>query len=46
MQTVFDDIVKQLSNEKAKAIDILCDYSKNIKTNIGLFGEWIDRVTL
>ncbi|MGG3802805.1 SA1320 family protein [Metabacillus fastidiosus] len=46
MQIVFDDIVKQLSNEKAQAIDLLCNYSKNIKTTMGLFEEQIDRVTL
>ncbi|MBP3040934.1 hypothetical protein J9303_15710 [Bacillaceae bacterium Marseille-Q3522] len=45
-ETLFKDIVNQLSHQKGKAIEELCDVSKYFLANIKILEEQIDRVTL
>ncbi|WLR41517.1 hypothetical protein LC087_11515 [Bacillus carboniphilus] len=46
MEMLFDDIVYQLSDQKATAIDELCEISKKVKSNMSIMKEQVDRVTI
>ncbi|WP_433959577.1 SA1320 family protein [Cytobacillus horneckiae] len=46
MKLLFDDVVYQLGNNKAEAIEALCEVSKKLKNNMGIFYEQVDRGTL
>ncbi|MBA4537637.1 hypothetical protein H1Z61_10960 [Bacillus aquiflavi] len=46
MELLFNDIIYQLSNHKAKAIDALCEMSKSVSKNIKLLNEQVDRVKI
>ncbi|QOK25848.1 hypothetical protein IIE26_19500 [Cytobacillus oceanisediminis] len=46
MEMLFDDVVYQLGNHKAEAIDALCEVSKKVKSNMGILYEQVDRGTI
>jgi len=46
METLFKDIVFQLSNEKGLAIDALCQVSKDLLNNMSILEQQVQRVTL
>ena len=46
MELLFDDVVFQLGNNRAEAIEALCEVSKKLKTNMGIFYEQVNRGTL
>ncbi|WP_370221709.1 SA1320 family protein [Cytobacillus sp.] len=46
MEMLFDDVVYQLGNHKAEAIDALCEVSKKVKNNMGILYEQVDRGTI
>ncbi|WP_243290800.1 hypothetical protein [Bacillus sp. FJAT-47783] len=46
MDLLFQDIVHQLSDHKAKAIDALCETSKRVLENMRILEEQVNRVTL
>ncbi|WHY61592.1 SA1320 family protein [Cytobacillus firmus] len=46
MEMLFDDVVYQLGNHKAEAIEALCDVSKKVKGNMGILYEQVDRGTI
>ncbi|MDM5228246.1 hypothetical protein QUF73_19155 [Cytobacillus sp. NJ13] len=46
MEMLFDDVVYQLGNHKAEAIEALCEVSKKVKSNMGILYEQVDRGTI
>lgn len=46
MEMLFDDVVYQLGNHKAEAIEALCEVSKKVKGNMGILYEQVDRGTI
>lgn len=46
MDRLFKDIVFQLSDEKAIAIEALCEVSEAVKQNMGILHEQVDRGTI
>lgn len=46
MQMLFNDVVYQLGNNKAEAIEVLCEVSMKLKENMGIFYEQVNRGTL
>jgi hypothetical protein len=46
MELLFDDIVYQLSHQKGKSIEALCEISKRLKNNMIQLRQQVDRVTL
>ncbi|WHY33955.1 hypothetical protein QNH44_23590 [Cytobacillus firmus] len=46
MEMLFDDVVYQLGNHKAEAIEALCEVSKKVKGNMGVLYEQVDRGTI
>ncbi|MBM7702326.1 SA1320 family protein [Metabacillus iocasae] len=46
MEMLFDDVVYQLGDHQAEAIDALCDVSKKVKNNMGILYEQVDRGTM
>lgn len=46
MEMLFDDVVYQLGNHKAEAIEALCEVSKKVERNMGILYEQVNRGTL
>ena len=46
MQMLFDDVDYQLGNNKAEAIELLCEVCIKLKENMGIFYEQVNRGTL
>ncbi|MDQ0187834.1 SA1320 family protein [Cytobacillus kochii] len=46
MQMLFDDVVYQLGDNKADAINALCEISRKLKVNMGVLYEQVERGTL
>lgn len=46
MEMTFTDVVTQLGQNKANAIEALCDVSQKVNSNMGILGEQVDRGTM
>lgn len=46
MEMTFTDVVTQLGQNKANAIDTLCEVSEKLTANMGILGEQVDRGTM
>ncbi|WP_191557769.1 SA1320 family protein [Metabacillus idriensis] len=46
MEMTFSDVVTQLGQNKANAIEALCDVSQKVTSNMGILGEQVDRGTM
>lgn len=46
MEMTFTDVVTQLGQNKANAIDTLCEVSEKVTANMGILGEQVDRGTI
>ncbi|USK28906.1 hypothetical protein LIT32_01720 [Bacillus sp. CMF21] len=46
MEMTFTDVVTQLGQNKANAIEALCDVSQKVTSNMGQLGEQVDRGTM